>query len=359
MNENNAGKDIIKNNNYSTYTNTESYDSYINSNNKSHSDNNNSNNKNNNNNNNNNNRIMISLTRELKQNYQLYILVLPAVLYFLIFCYIPMYGAQIAFKEFVPHQGILASKWVGFSQFERFFNSYQFKTLFSNTLLLSLYNLVAGFPVPIILALMLNQLSSSKLKKVVQTATYAPHFISVAALCGMMVVMLSPTGGIFYKILEAIFGENLPIPLGNPRWFRTIYVVSGIWQHAGWEAIIYIAALTSVNPDLYEAADIDGAGKLKKIIYIDFPSIIPTAITLLILNAGKIMSIGFEKVFLMQNSMNLATSEIISTYVYKIGIIGSEFSYSSAIGLFNSIINLILVITINYISKKYKETSLW
>ncbi len=301
----------------------------------------------------------IPFVKDLKQNYQLYILVLPAVLYFLIFRYIPMYGAQIAFKEFIPHQGILGSKWVGFEQFERFFNSYQFKTLFSNTLILSLYNIAAGFPIPIVLALLLNQLSSNKLKKVVQTATYAPHFISVAALCGMMVVMLSPTGGVFYKILEIIYGKDLPIPLGNPRWFRTIYVSSEIWQHTGWEAIIYIAALTSVNPDLYEAADIDGAGKLKKIIYIDFPSIIPTAITLLILNAGRIMSIGFEKVFLMQNSMNLSVSEIISTYVYKIGIIGSEFSYSSAIGLFNSIINLILVIIINYISKKYKKTSLW
>lgn len=297
--------------------------------------------------------------REIKQNYQLYILVLPAALYFLIFCYIPMYGAQIAFKEFIPHEGILGSKWVGFEQFERFFNSYQFKTLFSNTLILSVLNLIAGFPVPIILALMLNQLSSGKMKKVVQTATYAPHFISVTALCGMLVVMLSPTGGVFYKILELIFGSNIPIPLGNPGWFRSIYIISGIWQHAGWEAIIYIAALTSINPDLYEAANIDGAGKFKKIIYIDFPSIVPTAVILLILNSGKIMSIGFEKVLLMQNSMNLEASEIISTYVYKIGIIGSEFSYSSAIGLFNSIINLIIVIYVNHISKKYVETSLW
>lgn len=307
----------------------------------------------------NNKRIVNIITRELKQNYQLYILVLPTLLYFLIFCYVPMYGAQIAFKEFVPHQGILGSKWVGLEQFERFFNSYQFRTLFSNTFILSVLNLAAGFPVPIILALMLNQLSSGKLKKVVQTATYAPHFVSVTALCGMLVVMLSPTGGIFYKILESIFGSDIPIPLGNPGWFRTIYIISGIWQHAGWEAIIYIAALTSVSPDLYEAANIDGASKFKKIIYIDFPSIIPTAVILLILNSGKIMSLGFEKVFLMQNSMNLEVSEIISTYVYKIGIIGSEFSYSSAIGLFNSLINLVLVVTVNYISKKYVETSLW
>lgn len=299
------------------------------------------------------------LVKDLRQNYQLYLLVLPALLYFAIFCYGPMYGAQIAFKEFVPYVGIQDSKWVGFDQFERFFNSYQFKTLFSNTVLLSLYNLLAGFPIPILLALLLNQVSGKGLKKLVQTVTYAPHFISVTALCGMMVVMLSPTGGIFFKVLESIFGADMQVPLGNAGWFRTIYVVSGIWQHAGWEAIIYIAALTSVSPDLYEAASIDGAGKFKKILYIDLPCIMPTAITLLILNAGKVMSVGFEKVLLLQNSMNLTTSEIISTYVYKIGIVGSEYSYSSAIGLFNSVINLVLVLIVNYISRKTTETSLW
>lgn len=297
--------------------------------------------------------------RDLRQNHQLYLLVLPAVLYFLIFCYGPMYGAQIAFKEFVPFEGILGSRWVGFEQFERFFDSYQFKTIFGNTILLSLANLIFSFPVPILLALLLNQVSSKGYKKLVQTVTYAPHFVSVTALCGMMDVMLSPTGGIFYRVLEAIFGSDMQVPMGNSDWFRTIYVVSNIWQHTGWEAIIYIAALTAVSPDLYEAASIDGAGKFKKILYIDLPSIIPTAVTLLILNTGKVMSIGFEKVLLMQNSMNLSVSEIISTYVYKIGIIGSEYSYSAAIGLFNSVINLGLVLIVNYISKKTTETSLW
>ncbi len=297
--------------------------------------------------------------RDLTQNYQLYLLVLPALTFFIVFCYLPLYGAQIAFKEFIPSVGIAKSPWVGLDQFERLFNSYQFKTLFTNTLLLSCYNLFLRFPFPIILALLLNQLSSKRFKAIVQTATYAPYFISTAALCGMILVMLSPTGGVFYNLLSFLLNKDIGVPLGNPSWFRSIYVISGIWQMTGWEAIIYIAALTSVSPDLYEAADIDGAGKLKKILYIDLPSLIPTAVTLLVLNAGRIMSIGFEKVFLLQNSLNLGVSEIISTYVYKIGIMGSEYSYSSAIGLFNSIVNLILVVVVNFISKRLTESSLW
>lgn len=297
--------------------------------------------------------------RDFAQNYQLYLLVLPALLYFIVFCYVPLYGAQIAFKEFIPSVGIAGSKWVGFDQFERFFNSYQFKSLFTNTLLLSCCNLFFRFPFPIVLALFVNQLNSKRLKTVVQTVTYAPYFISTTALCGMIIVMLSPTGGVFYNLLTALLRRDIGIPLGNPAWFRTIYVVSGIWQMTGWEAIIYIAALTSVNPDLYEAAEIDGAGKFKKILFIDLPSLVPTAVTLLILNAGRVMSIGFEKVFLLQNSLNLGVSEIISTYVYKIGIMGSEYSYSGAIGLFNSVVNLILVLVINFVSKRLTENSLW
>jgi len=216
------------------------------------------------------------------------------------------------------------------------------------------------FPFPILLALLLNQLRSQNLKRVIQTVTYAPYFISTAAMCGMVIIMLSPSGGVLYKGFTALSGgKDIGVPLGNPQWFRSIYVISGIWQMTGWEAIIYIAALTSVSPDLYEAAEIDGASKFKKIIYIDLPTLVPTAVILLILNAGRIMSIGFEKVFLLQNSMNLSVSEIISSYVYKIGIMGGEYSYSSAIGLFNSIINLILVVGINLVSKKLTDTSLW
>ncbi len=298
--------------------------------------------------------------QDFKRNWQLYLLVLPAVAFFVIFCYVPLYGAQIAFKEFIPSWGIAGSKWVGLEQFERFFNSYQFQTLFTNTLILSCENLFFRFPFPIILALFLNQLNSERLKRVVQTVTYAPYFISTAAMCGIIIIMLSPSGGILYRFLSVLAGgADIGVPLGNASWFRSIYVISGIWQMTGWEAIIFIAALTAVNPDLYEACDIDGANKWQKIWYIDLPALIPTAVTVLILNAGRIMSLGFEKVFLLQNSMNLSSSEIISTYVYKIGIMGGEYSYSSAIGLFNSVVNLILVAGINFISKKLTDTSLW
>lgn len=298
--------------------------------------------------------------RDFRRNGQLYILALPALAYFIIFCYIPLYGAQIAFKEFIPSRGIAGSAWVGLEQFERFFNSYQFQTLFTNTLILSFENLIFRFPFPILLALFLNQLNSQRLKRVVQTVTYAPYFISTAAMCGMIIIMLSPSGGILYRLLTVLAGgKDIGVPMGNAAWFRRIYVISGIWQMTGWEAIIYIAALTSVSPDLYEAADIDGANKWQKIWFIDLPALIPTAITVLILNVGRVMSLGFEKVYLLQNSMNLSTSEIISTYVYKIGIMGGEYSYSSAIGLFNSVINLILVVGVNFVSKKLSDTSLW
>lgn len=300
-----------------------------------------------------------SLFKDIKLHWQLYLFVLPTVAYFLIFHYMPLYGLQIAFKDFIPSHGIADSKWVGFEQFERFFQSYQFQTLISNTLILSLENLVFRFPFPIVLALLLNQLNSQRLKRTVQTVTYAPYFISTAALCGMIIILLSPSGGVLYNGLSWLLGgRDLGVPVGNANWFRPIYIISGIWQMTGWEAIIYIAALTAVSPDLYEAAEIDGASKLKKILYIDIPALAPTAITLLILNTGRVMSLGFEKVFLLQNSMNLRVSEIISVYVYKIGIMGSEYSYSSAIGLFNSVINLVLLLAVNFLSKKFAGTGL-
>lgn len=297
------------------------------------------------------------MRKAIKRNYQIYLFLLPTLFYFLIFCYIPMAGVQIAFKEFSPGLGIWKSPWVGMEQFERFFNSYQFKTVIVNTLKISLSNLIFGFPVPILLALMINQLNFGKLKKVLQTATYAPHFISIPAVVGMIVIMLSP-GGLIYNVIDKITGGDAGIPMGSAGWFSTIFVISEIWQHAGWDAIIYIASLTAVSPDLYEAAEIDGAGKLQKIRYIDIPSIMPTAVVLLIMNSGRIMSVGFEKVLLMQNPMNIPGSEIISTYVYKIGLIGMEYSYSAAIGLFNSIINLILILAVNGIAKKVSDVSL-
>lgn len=301
-------------------------------------------------------RIWLDICRD----YQIYLFLLPALIYFVIFCYIPMGGIQIAFKNYKPIQGIWGSSFVGMKHFVRFFSSYQAENVIFNTLFISLYQLIASFPIPIALALLMNQLRSQGLKKTLQTVTYAPHFVSVPAVVGMIIVMLSPSsGGVFYKALDALCGGKAGVPMGNSNWFSTIYVVSGIWQHAGWDAIIYIAALSAIDPALYEAAEIDGAGKMKKILYIDLPSILPTAVIMLILNSGKIMSVGFEKVLLMQNPMNLEASEIISTYVYKQGLLNREYSYSTAISLFNSMVNFILIVTVNFAAGKMADTRIW
>lgn len=299
------------------------------------------------------------IVRELGFNGQLYLLLLPAILYFIIFCYFPMYGVQIAFKSFNPVLGIAGSKFVGFKYFIRFFKSYQFSIVIKNTLILSLYYIFAGFPIAIILALVINQMKRKRLKGFLQTVAFAPHFISIPAMVGIIIIMLAPGTGILNKLVSAIIGKDAGVILGNPRVFSSIYVWSGVWQNMGWESIIYTAVLTSINPELYQAADIDGAGKFRKILSIDLPALMPTAITMLILNCGKMLSVGFEKVFLMQNSMNLSVSEVISTYVYKVGLAGADFSYSTAINLFNSVINLIILITVNYFAKRTSEVSLW
>jgi len=300
-----------------------------------------------------------SFSRELKYNGQLYLLLLPAILYFTIFCYIPMYGVQIAFKNFNPVLGIIGSKFVGFKHFIRFFNSYQFALIIKNTLIISLYYLIADFPIAIILAIIINQMRQKKLKGLLQTVAFAPHFISTPAMVGIIIILLAPGTGILNRLVTWIIGRDAGVILGNSRLFNSIYVWTGIWQNMGWESIIYTAVLTSINPELYEAADIDGAGKFRKILSIDLPALMPTAITMLILNSGKMLNIGFEKVFLMQNSMNLIASEVISTYVYKVGLAGADFSYSTAINLFNSVVNLIILITVNYFAKKTSEVSLW
>jgi putative aldouronate transport system permease protein len=297
--------------------------------------------------------------KELGINGQLYLLSLPAILYFLVFCYFPMYGVQIAFKEFSPPLGITGSPWTGFSQFLRFVNSYQFSIVITNTIVLSLFSLVAGFPIPIILALLLNQMRQLRFKKFVQTITFAPHFISFPAMVGMLFIMLAPNTGILNRVIGYLVGKDVGVIMGSSSAFSSIYVWSGIWQHMGWEAIIYIAVLASVNPELYQAAEIDGAGKLRKILSIDIPAVMPAAITLLILNSGRILSIGFEKIFLMQNSMNIGVSEVIATYVYKVGLVGADYSYSAAIGLFNSAINLVILVAVNRIARKTSDVSLW
>ena len=296
--------------------------------------------------------------RQIAQNYELYLFLLPAVLVVFCFQYIPMYGLQIAFKNFVPSQGILGSKWVGFTQFQKFFNSYQFESLIGNTLFLSVYGLVAGFPMPILLALLINQLRGKAFRKTLQTVTYMPHFISTVVIVGMLNIYLSPNSGLYVNIMRWL-GLTPGNPLGEQNLFRSIYVWSDVWQHTGWDSIIYIAALSSIDPTLYEAATVDGANKWHKIFYIDLPSIVPTMVILLILRAGNIMSVGFEKVYLMQNPLNTPVSEIISTYTYKIGIESLQYSYSAAIGLFNTIINFVLLLGVNGLSKKIGETSLF
>lgn len=294
----------------------------------------------------------------MKGNYELYLFLLPTVVYFLIFHYGPMYGIQIAFKNFIAVEGIWGSPWVGIDHFQRFFNSFQFWTLLRNTLGLSVYGLAAGFPIPIILALLLNQLSSKKYKKIVQTVTYAPHFISTVVLVGTMFVFLSPRNGLVNHIIE-LFGGEPVFFMARPEWFQTLYVFSGIWQNAGWGTIIYLASLSGISPDLHEAAIMDGAGRIQRIWHIDLPGIMPTAVIILILNLGRIMGVGFEKAYLMQTALNLDSSEIIATYVYKVGLLNAQFSFSAAVGLFNAVVNLILLVSVNKIAKTIGETSLW
>ncbi|RAV22610.1 ABC transporter permease [Paenibacillus contaminans] len=301
---------------------------------------------------------MHKLWRNMREHYQLYMLIAPALIYYVIFHYIPMYGIQIAFKDFVPSMGIWGSEWVGFEHIKQFFDSYQFWNVIKNTLGISLYGLVVSFPIPILLALMLNEVRHKKFKAFVQTLTYAPHFISMVVMVGMMFILFSPSTGVFNQIIVSLGGSPVYF-MGSAGLFKTVYVLSGVWQGMGWGSIIYLAALSAVDPHLYEAAYMDGASKLKKIIHIDLPAIVPTAVILLILNVGSIMSVGFEKVFLMQNPLNLSTSEVISTYVYKIGLLQNNYSYGAAIGVFNSVINFILLISVNTIAKRTSGSSLW
>ena len=296
--------------------------------------------------------------RAMRRDWQLYLLCVPALLFIFVFSYGPMYGLQIAFKDFSAKQGIWGSEWVGFDNFIRFFKTPQFLTLLKNTLGISIYSLIAGFPFPIILALILNQVRSGKLRKVVQMVVYAPHFISVVVLCGMLYVFMSPSTGILNNILASLGLERVFF-LGEPSYFPHIFVWSDIWQNTGWGMIIYLAALSSISPELYEAAKIDGANKLKTIWYVDIPGILPQIVILFIMRTGSFMNVGFQKAFLLQTPLNLETSEIISTYVYKVGLLNAQFSYSTAIDLFNTVVNVVLILMVNAICKKVNDTSLW
>lgn len=294
----------------------------------------------------------------IKSQWRLILLILPAVLFFIIFHYGPMYGVQIAFKDYMPSLGIWGSPWVGFKHFERFFNSYYFWDLIKNTLGISIYSLVVGFPLPIILALALNEVSNERFKKVVQTVTYAPHFISTVVIVGMILMFLSPSNGIINHFIEFLGFESKAF-MEDPRWFRTIYVLSGVWQSTGWSSVIYMAALSGVDPELHEAAQIDGASRLQRLWYINIPTLVPTMVILLIMNFGSIMSVGHEKVLLMQNPLNMPASNIIATFTYQQGLLDAQYSYAAAVGLFNSVINAILLVTVNKISNKYSEISLY
>ncbi len=293
------------------------------------------------------------------RSWQLYLILLVPLVWLIVFKYLPMLGLQIAFKDYSPAGGIWGSTFVGIKHFVRFFKSPRFLNILWNTLAVSGYQLLAAFPIPIVLALMLNSCTKQKFSKIVQTATYLPHFISTVVLVGMLMQFLNPITGVYGQIASWLGLESVDL-LSKPEAFRHLYVWSGIWQNAGWGTVIYLANLAGVDPALHEAAQVDGASRLKRVIHIDFPAILPTAIIMLIMDAGKIMSIGFEKAFLMQNPLNGATSEIISTYVYKMGMTaGGDYSYSTAIGLFNSIINIILIVAVNKIARKTSETSLW
>ncbi len=300
------------------------------------------------------------LKDEMKNYWQLYIMLILPIAYFVIFKYLPIYGAQIAFRDYSPVKGIVGSPWVGLKHFKAFFASPQFKTLIVNTVSLSIYSIIAGFIFPIMLAISLNYVGNAKIKKIVQTATFIPNFISTVVMVGIIYQLFNSRIGIITNILEVITHKDVDI-LGNPKMFRHLYVWSGVWQTAGWNSVIYIAALTGVDEQLHEAAIVDGASKIKRIIHIDIPAIMPTAIIMFILNLGSVMTVGYEKSLLMQNSLNIGYSEVIDTYVYKIGIAaqGASFSYPSAIGIVQSVITFILVFIVNKISAKVSETSLW
>ena len=298
------------------------------------------------------------LLKRILKNYEAYLFLIPTLIFFTVFSYGPLYGVQIAFRNFNGALGIWGSRWVGLRHFANFFDSYYFWTLIRNTVTLSLYSLAAGFPMPIIFALMLNEVKNIKYKRFVQTVTYAPHFISMVVIVGIITIILSPSSGIVNHVIKSMGFEPIYF-IAKPSMFRHIYVWSGIWQNVGWGSIIYLAALASVDMEQHEAAVIDGASRLQRIRHINIPAILPTMVILLILQGGTIMSVGFEKVLLMQNDLNMPTSDVISTYVYRRGLINADFSFATAVGLFNSIINFMFLLIFNYVSRKVNETSLF
>lgn len=295
----------------------------------------------------------------IKKDWQLWVMILPALLYILIFCYGPMYGIQLAFRKYDFSKGLTGGDWVGFQYFIQYFESPMFWTTLRNTFIISFFSLVCGFPVPILLALIINSLKQKRLKRVVQTAVYMPYFISTVVLVAILQILLSPSTGVVSHLLKGLhlIPDSINL-LGSPQAFVPVYVLSGIWQSAGWNSIIFIAALASVDGQLYDAARVDGASRLQQVIHVELPALVPTIIILLIMNMGRVLSVGFEKVFLMQNDLNLSVSEVISTYVFNIGVQSGQFSFGSAVGLFNTIINFTFLMIANIVSKNAADISL-
>lgn len=296
--------------------------------------------------------------RKLLNNWQLYAMVLPALIWLILFVYKPMYGIQIAFRDFTFKGGITGSEWVGLDQFERLFSSYWFPVIIKNTLVISFLNIFLNFPMPIIFALMANELKNEKVKRTIQTVSYAPHFISTIVMCGMAILLLNPTTGIINKFITMLGGEAIAF-MSEPHLFKWICVLTGMWQGTGWSAIIYFSALAGIDKGLLEAAEIDGASRLQRIWYINVPTIMPTIVITLVLQCGQVMSYGQEKVLALQNNVNLNASEIINTYVYKVGLEQYSYSFSAATGLFNSLCNCVLLIVVNKIASKLGQQGLW
>ncbi|WP_221469351.1 ABC transporter permease [Cohnella nanjingensis] len=296
--------------------------------------------------------------KSFARHWQLYLVIAPPLLFFLIFKYYPMLNAVLAFKDYYVTKGIWGSPWIGFKNFEMFFENPIFWTLVKNTLLISFYLLLAGFPIPILLALMLNEVRNQRFKRLVQLVTFAPYFISTVVMVSILMLFLAPRLG-FVNVFLNHLGMSSVNFLGNPGLFSSIFVWSDIWQTAGYSAVIYLAALSAVDPTLYEAAKVDGASRFQKIWNVDLPGILPTITIILILNVGSVMAIGFEKIYLLQNNLNISSSEIIATYVYRIGLLNANYSFATAVGLFNSVINLVLLFSVNALARRFSNSSIW
>ncbi len=297
-----------------------------------------------------------NLWKEVVKHREYYLLLLPAVVLTIIFKYVPMYGVQIAFRDYNPVGGFFGSPWVGLKHFQKFFNSFNSTRMIRNTILLSFYSILWTFPIPIILALLINQVKWKRFQRVSQTVLYAPHFISIMILCGMLRIFLSPYGGLISMIMQA-FGAPQQNLIDSASAFRTIYISSSVWQESGWGTIIYIATLSSVDASLHEAAKVDGASPIQRILHIDIPELVPVIVIQLIMAFGNLMSVGFEKAYLLQTKLNMETSEIIATYVYEQGMLKAAYSFSTAVGLFNTLVNIVLLIIVNTISKKLSDVS--